>query len=133
MMRKRRLVLPFFLLLGILATPGFFPLWAEDQPPIETTREFNKKIKVTFNQTDGFPETVAFYDDYGFLETPVTPGRAWICTSEIDQGDIFTYDPNSSPQGVECYEIKNAGPRSSGCPIFANPTYYLYGADAYRR
>ena len=73
-------------------------------------------IKVTYAACGGAATTITDAATGAALD----PVPAYICSMN-DNGNL------------DCYRIQNAGPQSSGCVIYANPTYYLYGADAYRR
>ena len=93
---------------------GPVSVWAGDLPPIETTRNFdNGKIKVEFDQYSGTPVKVEIDG------VQVTPVKRWICLGD--------------PLDGKCYLIKNAGPKDSGCVIYANPRTYIYGGDSYSR
>ena len=87
MVKRMRILLPFLMMFALLAGFGLFSVWAD--PPIETTREFNKKIKVKFDQVTGIPFEVRFVvgtDVNGnpIYSDPINPKRAWICSYNCD-------------------------------------------------
>jgi len=142
MLNKPKFVLIIFLLAAGVVLLSSSQILAE--PPCEKVRIFDGGndglIMAVFNpgtceldkvyicvDVDGLTGDCS---DWG-AEVVGRPGVICTCTGAECVDELAANVSNTNVK-VDCHEIKTAGPRSSGCPIFGSTTY-LYGGSAYRR
>jgi len=134
MFKKAKPLIVAFLALTSLILLGYNQVRAEDPPKPPTAQEiiFGQEIKVLFDSSGEVTE-VYFLTGYESNGDPIwtqveAANYGVLCTCIGEEcSDILEDNLNNPNVTLDCHEITNAGPRSTGCPIYGSCTYLIGG------
>ena len=141
MTRKIGQLLPVILILVCIAVMGFVQVTQSYAEPPKTRVQIfeggpDGRIKVVFsNPIEVYFETSPGSDVWEQKYPRSNPGVLCVCVGadcddNLEQNKINMGNPDYDIS-LDCHEIKDSGPISTGCP-FIGTRGYLYGGDLYR-